>query len=93
MQARWTQTDPKAGKLTMPTSMNPYLYVGDDPVNGTDPTGQFSSIEVALLAETCAEFGGLAFAVTGNPVVGVVGCVVSVTAEAALTGLLDDLLL
>lgn len=30
------------GSLGNPDSLNPYLYVGDNPVNGTDPSGRFT---------------------------------------------------
>jgi RHS repeat-associated protein len=38
--ARWTQTDPKAGKPQQPIKMNPYLYTGCNPTNRTDPGGR-----------------------------------------------------
>ncbi len=37
---RWTQQDPLRGSLADPTSLNRYLYVSDDPVNFTDPSGK-----------------------------------------------------
>ncbi len=36
---RWSQQDPLRGQLNDPTSLNRYLYAGDDPVNFTDPSG------------------------------------------------------
>ena len=39
---RWTQQDPVAGSLGNPDTLNRYLYVGDDPVNETDPSGNAS---------------------------------------------------
>jgi RHS repeat-associated protein len=36
---RWSQQDPVRGQLTDPNSLNRYLYVGDDPVSLTDPSG------------------------------------------------------
>ncbi len=38
---RWSQQDPVRGSLADPTSLNRYVYVGDDPVNFTDPSGKF----------------------------------------------------
>jgi hypothetical protein len=37
---RWTQRDPEAGKPRNPPSLNPYAYVGADPVNQVDPSGR-----------------------------------------------------
>lgn len=37
---RWTQEDPAGPNLASPDSLNPYLYVDDSPVNGTDPSGK-----------------------------------------------------
>ena len=37
---RWSQQDPLRGSLADPTSLNRYLYAGDDPVNFTDPSGR-----------------------------------------------------
>jgi RHS repeat-associated protein len=37
---RWSQQDPLRGQLNDPTSLNRYLYAGDDPVNFTDPGGR-----------------------------------------------------
>ncbi len=45
---RWSQQDPVRGHLADPTSLNRYVYAGDDPVNFTDPSGRLS------LLETCA---------------------------------------
>ena len=36
---RWTQEDPIAGSIDGPTDLDPYVYVGDDPVNLVDPSG------------------------------------------------------
>ncbi len=37
---RWSQQDPLRGQLNDPTSLNRYVYAGDDPVNLTDPSGR-----------------------------------------------------
>jgi len=41
---RWTQRDPLEGRANpaMPGEVNPYTYVGCDPINSTDPTGLLS---------------------------------------------------
>lgn len=37
---RWTQPDPVMGNPANPMSLNPYTYVGCDPVNAVDPSGR-----------------------------------------------------
>src|SRR5260370_17974209 len=37
---RWSQQDPLRGQLNDPTSLNRYVYAGDDPVNLTDPSAR-----------------------------------------------------
>jgi len=37
---RFFQLDPWDGSLSQPSTFNPYLYVGNNPINYTDPTGQ-----------------------------------------------------
>jgi RHS repeat-associated protein len=37
---RWSQQDPLRGQLNDPTSLNRYLYAGDDLVNMPDPSGR-----------------------------------------------------
>ena len=61
---RWTQRDPLEGRanLAMPGEVNPYTYVGCDPINHTDPTG--------LLSYECAAAIGLGIAAL---IVGVAG--------------------
>lgn len=41
---RWSQQDPLRGQLNDPTSLNRYLYAGDDPVNVTDPSGRYQGL-------------------------------------------------
>jgi RHS repeat-associated protein len=36
---RWTSTDPLAGSISDPQSLNRYAYVNNDPVNFVDPSG------------------------------------------------------
>ncbi len=45
---RWTQQDPLRGHLDDPTSLNRYVYAGDDPVNLTDPSGTCTVFELIL---------------------------------------------
>jgi RHS repeat-associated protein len=43
--ARWTQTDPQAGKPQQPLTQNPYLYAVDNPINHADSSGR--SVDVS----------------------------------------------
>ncbi|MCU1312111.1 MAG: repeat-associated core domain protein [Candidatus Angelobacter sp.] len=38
-QGRWTSPDPLAGDIGDPQSLNRYAYVGNNPMNATDPLG------------------------------------------------------
>jgi RHS repeat-associated protein len=55
---RWSQQDPVRGQLNDPTSLNRYLYAGDDPVNLTDPSGRLSCA-LAILAFIAIELAEL----------------------------------
>jgi RHS repeat-associated protein len=44
---RWTQQDPVLGSLGDPKTLNPFAYVGDDPVNYVDLSGLASIKDVA----------------------------------------------
>jgi RHS repeat-associated protein len=41
---RWISLDPELGKLSMPQTMNRYVYCGNNPLRFTDPTGRFWNI-------------------------------------------------
>src|SRR6266568_2240991 len=56
---RWSQQDPVRGQLNDPTSLNRYLYAGDDPVNFTDPSGRDSLITACLVGAGLAFIGAL----------------------------------
>ncbi len=45
---RWSQQDPLRGQLNDPTSLNRYLYAGDDPVNLTDPSGRDCRFDILM---------------------------------------------
>ncbi|MEQ1906698.1 MAG: RHS repeat-associated core domain-containing protein [Pirellulaceae bacterium] len=45
---RFTSLDPFAGNKTDPQSLHKYLYTHADPINGVDPTGQFSVVSFAV---------------------------------------------
>jgi RHS repeat-associated protein len=42
MSGRWTQMDPIGGSIANPSTLNGYIYAGDDPINNADPTGESS---------------------------------------------------
>jgi RHS repeat-associated protein len=45
-QGRFVSRDPFAGLMEQPTTLHPYLYVGNSPINLTDPSGKcFPPIE------------------------------------------------
>jgi RHS repeat-associated protein len=54
--ARFTQQDPQAGQLSSPLSLNRYLYVGDNPVNGRDCSGRSCSSGLYAWAATTGVF-------------------------------------
>jgi RHS repeat-associated protein len=69
---RWTQQDALAGSLGSPKTLNRYAYAGCDPVNSSDPSGQFTySIEYLVSAVVAAAVGAVIF----------VGCSVLFDAE------------
>jgi RHS repeat-associated protein len=45
---RFEVRDQFEGVLTQPRTMQPYVYANADPVNGMDPTGQYTFIELAI---------------------------------------------
>ncbi|MDP9388796.1 MAG: RHS repeat-associated core domain-containing protein, partial [Actinomycetota bacterium] len=54
---RWTQQDPLAGSVFEPSTLNRYVYVGDDPVNFVDPTGSISFSLSSALGLGATELG------------------------------------
>jgi len=43
---RWLSLDPELGKLSMPQSMNRYVYCVNNPLRFTDPTGEWFEISL-----------------------------------------------
>lgn len=67
VMGRWTQRDPKSHSIADPAQSNRYVYVGNDPVNISDPTGEdfLSNVECGmpfLIGELSAA-GGITLAV------------------------------
>jgi len=55
---RWTQQDLLRGSLSDPTSLNRYVYAGDDPVNLVDPSGTFT-LDLACIVTIIAALGAI----------------------------------
>ncbi|MFB0537484.1 MAG: RHS repeat-associated core domain-containing protein [Anaerolineae bacterium] len=55
---RFLTRDPFPGLATLPTTQHPYVYVGNNPVNLTDPSGEFAFVIPLLLGAAIG--GGLA---------------------------------
>jgi RHS repeat-associated protein len=56
MQGRFTGVDPMSGQVSDPQSWNRYAYVGNNPVNLTDPTGMNYFIGGGAVDQDIAEF-------------------------------------
>jgi RHS repeat-associated protein len=55
----WTQRDPLASALQAdPGQTDPYAFAGDDPINDTDPNGEFSSADYKSVVE-CRRFADI----------------------------------
>ncbi len=65
---RFTTRDPFPGLATLPQTLNPYVYVNNNPINLTDPTGKIAPILIAIGigALIGGIGGGLAYAIS-NP--------------------------
>ena len=55
---RFSQKDVLRGSITVPTSLNRYLYVWNDPINYVDPSGEFGFAVLAIAAGVGAVVGG-----------------------------------
>jgi RHS repeat-associated protein len=82
--ARWTQPDPVFGVASDPATLNPYVYVGCDPINAVDPSGR--SVDDYLWScygsALTGEVGGMVVGAASGAVAGGVGA-----GPGALTGL------
>ena len=90
---RFLQTDPARGILRIPTTQNPYLYVGNNPIIRTDPSGQFlvTASTIIVSGRIGGTLGAVNAALTGqDPFVGAAlgaGAGITITiATAALAG-------
>jgi RHS repeat-associated protein len=81
---RWTQRDPVAGAIGDPSSVNRYLYVGDQPTNLVDPTGRLSACSVELgISGLLFSSGGFALEAIGA-ITGGTAFVAGLAIDAAL---------
>ncbi len=68
---RFNQTDPFAGNPSDPQSLHKYLYAHCNPVNGTDPTGKMTFIEVTAIASIISTMLSVAIPVTTATIVAI----------------------
>ena len=59
---RFTAPDPFPGIIFDPPSLHPYTYAQNDPVNKSDPSGQFSLVEQMIVVSTVGVLSGIAYA-------------------------------
>ncbi len=91
---RWTQQDLLSGSLSDPTSLNRYLYAGDDPVNLTDPSGRqgCSGTQILILAGLLIAalilLAGVALSLPADALVSITALFAFLSAEASLPTLL-----
>jgi RHS repeat-associated protein len=53
---RFLQVDPIIGNPSNSRSLNPYSYIGNNPLSGTDPTG-YACVGSHIQSQTCADTG------------------------------------
>jgi RHS repeat-associated protein len=58
---RFIQKDPFPGLLTQPQTLNPYAYVVNNPVNLTDPSGQFAFLPLLAVGLLGGFLGGVGY--------------------------------
>jgi hypothetical protein len=63
---RFTSFDSFEGDTSDPITFHKYLYANADPVNHTDPTGQFSLLGLSLTAGISGTLAGLTTAIYGK---------------------------
>jgi RHS repeat-associated protein len=57
---RFTTRDPFLGLAGLPQTQHPYAYVGNNPINLTDPSGKFAFVPLLVIAGGGAIIGGVA---------------------------------
>jgi RHS repeat-associated protein len=59
---RFIARDSHPGIISEPASLHPYIYAYNDPVNKSDPSGEFTLIEQITVAATVGVLAGIAYA-------------------------------
>jgi RHS repeat-associated protein len=62
LAGRFTSRDPFAGNVFDPGSLHPYTYAHNDPVNRSDPSGQFTLLETMTVSASVGILAGYAYA-------------------------------
>ncbi len=81
---RWTQQDTLGGGISNPATLNRYAYVGDNPINATDPTGRFC-LPQALAGVEATAAGVLTIFFVG-PLLDAAGIAISAGGVTAVIG-------
>ncbi|CAG0928113.1 tRNA(Glu)-specific nuclease WapA [Thermoflexales bacterium] len=58
---RFTTRDPFPGFVALPQTLHPYTYVGNNPVNLTDPSGKFAFLPLLAAAVLGGILGGVSY--------------------------------
>jgi RHS repeat-associated protein len=63
LSGRFSSRDPVPGIAFDPGSMHPYTYAHSDPINRSDPSGEFSLMEQMTVAASVGVMAGMAYAI------------------------------
>jgi len=58
---RFITRDPFAGDVTMPITLQPYLYAGNNPLNRIDPTGEFGMVSISISISISMTLSSIAY--------------------------------
>jgi RHS repeat-associated protein len=58
---RFTTRDPFPGFVVLPQTLHPYVYVNNNPVNLTDPSGKFAFLPLLVVAILGGMIGGASY--------------------------------
>jgi RHS repeat-associated protein len=79
---RFTAVDPFPGVPLDPMTLHPYAYAHNDPVNFSDPTGQFSLLEFSVTYGIATALTGIAVTIAGETKAGLTLTAVGVAIAA-----------
>ncbi len=74
---RFLTVDPFDGSIFDPPSLHRYLYANADPIDGRDPTGEFTMIEMMNVCAIVGVLVGIGAFASGHPVVGTVSFLIA----------------